>query len=151
MAFVVRRRDGRFEIRESIYTKSGPRARSLGNFAALTEQVLSKAGQRASRPFDREAVIASAIRSGSPVFDVSRAHGVSSPTSHQAADFAPAARRFAVRAGDVRRPPLVADPGTSLAQLLRFADEVRRHSPRRRSEPLVFPVLSRAKVEADTP
>src|ERR1035441_3245586 len=35
MAYVVPRRDGRFEIRESVQTERGPRCRTLANFAVL--------------------------------------------------------------------------------------------------------------------
>ena len=50
MAYVVARPRGRFEIRESVHTPKGPRARSLANFAHLTDEVLGHrppAGQQA--------------------------------------------------------------------------------------------------------
>ena len=56
MAYVVARPKGRFEIRESVHTPKGPRARSLANFAQLTDEVLATARRRATRPFDAEAV-----------------------------------------------------------------------------------------------
>ncbi len=56
MAYVVARPRGRFEIRESVHTPKGPRARSLANFAHLDDEVLDRARRRASRPFDTEAV-----------------------------------------------------------------------------------------------
>lgn len=56
MAFVVVRRDGRFEIRESVATPGGPRARTLATFRELTDTVLDHAEQRATRPFDRQVV-----------------------------------------------------------------------------------------------
>jgi hypothetical protein len=52
MAYVVGRSAGRFEIRESVHTTKGPRARSLANFGILTDQVLAVAAGRAERPFD---------------------------------------------------------------------------------------------------
>jgi len=147
MTFVVPRRGGRFEIRESIHTTSGPRARTLANFAVLTEVVLSKAAQRSLRPFDRDAVITSARRSGAPILGVEQAGAGSPASSRQAGDFVGAATRFASLAGD-GRPRHVEDPGATLVQLLRFAEEVQRHSPRRHLEPLTFPVLSRATARA---
>ena len=60
MAFVVARRDGRFEIRESISTAAGPRARTLAGFKVLSESVLWEAQGRATRPFDAETIRARA-------------------------------------------------------------------------------------------
>ena len=62
MAYVVARPKGRFEIRESVYTPKGPRARTLANFEELTDKVLDTARHRASRPFDPDAVRASAAK-----------------------------------------------------------------------------------------
>lgn len=67
MAYVVARRNGRFEVRESLHTSKGPRARSLAGFKVLTEKVLAVAAQRATRTFDRRAVIASGRRAGASV------------------------------------------------------------------------------------
>ena len=64
MAFVVARRDGRFEIRESLATPDGPRARTLATFRALTDAVLDQAEDRATRPFDRRRVEARAVAAG---------------------------------------------------------------------------------------
>src|SRR5690242_6322869 len=52
MAFLVRRPGGRFEIRESRATPSGPRARTLATFRVLTGDVLTQARARAHAPFD---------------------------------------------------------------------------------------------------
>jgi hypothetical protein len=52
MAFLVARRGGRFEIRESLATPAGPRARTLASFRVLTADVLADAAARARRPFD---------------------------------------------------------------------------------------------------
>jgi len=56
MAFVIVRRDGRFEIRESLATPDGPRARTLATFRELSDTVLDHAEGRATRPFDRRRV-----------------------------------------------------------------------------------------------
>jgi hypothetical protein len=61
MAYLFRRRDGRLEIREAVATARGPRARTLASFrGALAPEILERAEARASRPFDRGAVLARA-------------------------------------------------------------------------------------------
>ena len=60
MAFLVARNDGRFEIRESIATAAGPRARTLASFRELDDEVLDRAAANARRPFDRRAIDARA-------------------------------------------------------------------------------------------
>ena len=67
MAFLVARRPGQWEIRESVHTASGPRARTLATFRVLTDAVLEQAEAAAVRPFDREEVRASAWRAGVPL------------------------------------------------------------------------------------
>jgi len=67
MAYVTRRKNGRFEIRESVTTPTGPRSRSLATFAALTEDVLDRAAARAQTPFDRASVRQAARRAGADV------------------------------------------------------------------------------------
>jgi hypothetical protein len=52
MAFLVARRDGRYEIRESITTARGPRARTLATFRVLTSDIVEGARRRAQRHFD---------------------------------------------------------------------------------------------------
>jgi len=71
MAFVVRRKDGRWEIRESETTPKGPRARTLVSFTELTPQVLQRASAAAHRPFRPEKIIAEARRKGAVIADPS--------------------------------------------------------------------------------
>jgi hypothetical protein len=66
MAFLVRRKDGRGEIRESVATTSGPRARTLATFRVLTEDVLDEAAARAHGTFDRAELRARALDCGLP-------------------------------------------------------------------------------------
>ena len=66
MAYVVARRDGRFEIRENLATPRGPRARTLVTFRVLTDGALRTAQARATRPFDRERIEARATALGVP-------------------------------------------------------------------------------------
>jgi hypothetical protein len=61
MAYLFRRADGRLEIREAVATPRGPRARTLASFrGALGPEVLERAEARATRPFDRTALLARA-------------------------------------------------------------------------------------------
>ncbi len=60
MASIVARRDGRFEIRESLHTSRGPRSRTLAIFRNLTPEKLDQAVRRAVRPVDPDALRARA-------------------------------------------------------------------------------------------
>jgi hypothetical protein len=67
MAFVVARKGGRFEIRESRSTPAGPRARTLVTFRVLDDDVLDRAAALAETAFDRTVVQARAQRLGAPL------------------------------------------------------------------------------------
>jgi hypothetical protein len=67
MAYVVERRPGHWEIRESVHTAAGPRARTLATFRMLSDEVLERASAAATRPFDPDEVRAAAWRAGAPV------------------------------------------------------------------------------------
>jgi hypothetical protein len=141
MAYVVARPKGRFEVRESIHTPQGPRARSLAGFGVLTDEVLAAAAERSTRPFDAEAVLASARRAGAPATAVDG--GVDAGGRGSSRRFVEASRRMAV---SMRRRPVFPGPkdsGAALVDLLGFADAVARSQPPRSYEPLTFPVLSR--------
>jgi len=137
MAYVVARPKGRFEIRESLHTAEGPRARSLAGFDVLTDAVLAKAARRAQRPFDVGAVLASGRRAGAPA-----RVGAGGEADDSRGRFVAASRRTA-RA--LQRPPDLrpVDPGAALIDLLGFVDAVTRNQPPRPPAPLEFPVLSR--------
>jgi cytochrome c556 len=152
MAYVVTRPRGRFEIRESVHTPKGPRARSLANFARFTDEVLERARTRASRPFDADAVRAAAQRAaGSADAAATRAApdaGATVPRHAQTEtrEFVEASRRMA---RSLERLPAEADrrdPGDALIGLLEFvalSAESRPPSPR---EPLRFPLLARLRA-----
>jgi hypothetical protein len=145
MAYVVARPKGRFEIRESIHTPAGPRARSLAGFEVLTDEVLAKARRRAQRPFDTEAVLASGRRAGAPT-----AGSAGSESRVSLTRFVEASRRMAQT---LQRPPAnrPTDPGATLIGLLGFAEAVRHSQPARPFEPLAFPVMSRLIEERRAP
>src|SRR5580704_15316332 len=139
MAYVVTRPGGRFEIRESLHTPNGPRARSLAGFDVLTDAVLAKAARRAQRPFDVGAVLASGRRAGAPE---TVGAGGNTDDDDSRRRFVDASRRMAQT---LRRPPTLrpVDPGVVLIDLLGFVDVVTRNQPPRPPAPLEFPVLSR--------
>ena len=104
MAYVARRPRGRFEIRESVHTDAGPRARTLATFTKLDDAALRRAAAAATRPFTPDDVRASARRAGATI----------APTS---ADDAARRLLLELRAGRV--------PSAGLRRLL--IDELRTH------------------------
>jgi hypothetical protein len=97
----------RYEIRESVATPAGPRARTLATFRVLTADVIAQAARRAQRPFDADKIGARAAVLGVP------------RREHQAATTA-SALLAQLRAGEKLPPAL--------------ATELRRVLPRRRAE-----------------
>jgi hypothetical protein len=141
MAYVVSRRNGRFEIRESLHTPRGPRARSLASFDVLTGEVLARAAQRAQRPFDAAAVIASGRRAGARI--------AANPATPDGAyrQFVEASGRMARSMRPGATSGRRRNPGEALIELLGFADAVTRRQPARPWQPLTFPALSRLARE----
>lgn len=136
MAYVVARRGGRFEVRESLHTANGPRSRTLAGFGVLTEEVLTAAARRAQRPFDREAVIGSGRRAGARV-------QIATSGARRARDrFLAGSKRMASTLGAPPPSRVRADPGAALLELLGFADAVAAGQPRRPSVPLAYPALA---------
>jgi hypothetical protein len=145
MAYVVARPRGRFEIRESVHTPRGSRARSLASFTELNDEVLGRAAERASRPFDAEAVRASAARASAPT----RRHRQSEIPQAEMRKFVESSRRMAAALetrprGGGSTPPR--DPGDALIDLLDLVDQVSAFGPPRRPEPLRFPPLARVRA-----
>jgi hypothetical protein len=148
MAYVVARPRGRFEIRESVHTPKGPRARSLVNFALVTDDVLVRARQRASRPFDPVVVRAAAERAVAGQKDAARVPVAAGAATTVPPHARPETRRFvdASRrmARSLERVPERADrrdPGEALIDLLEFVAQV-TPARRPRREPLRFPPLA---------
>jgi AcrR family transcriptional regulator len=69
MAFVVARPGGRWEVRESWVSPSGPRARTLASFRLLTPEIATRATERAATALTAEAVMRIARRAGAPIAD----------------------------------------------------------------------------------
>jgi hypothetical protein len=145
MAYVVTRRGGRFEIRESFNTAKGPRSRTLAGFQVLTDSVMEAAARRAQRPFDAEAVLRSGRRAGA------RVQVANSGTDRAQERFLAGSRRMASALGRAQPAGTDIDPGTALIELLGFADTIKASQPPRPFEALTFPSLARiVEWRADT-
>lgn len=66
MAFVVPRKRGGYEIRESRSTPDGPRSRTLATFKELTDEVIESARARATKSLSQEDLQRAAQRAGVP-------------------------------------------------------------------------------------
>jgi hypothetical protein len=147
MADVVARPNGRFEIRESVHTEKGPRARSLANFSVLTDEVLARAAGRATRPFDAGAVLGAAQRAGAPTPTATpTTNGPGTEPGRSRRSFVASSRRMARSLGThpaAGRP----DPGDALIDLLGFVAQITPFRPARVPEPLRFPPLARLRAE----
>ncbi len=151
MAYVVGRSNGRFEIRESVHTPKGPRARTLANFEQLTDKVLDTARLRATRPFDVDAVRASAQRASNAVASrrpgQGRLGGIATPHRRLMRQFAQSSRRMAAALeSHPRQAGSAADPGDALIDLLDLVAQVSAFRAPRRPEPLRFPPLARLRA-----
>lgn len=67
MPYIVPKRSGSWELRESVATERGPRSRTLVSFRELTPETIRRAGERASTPLDADALRWLAQRAGAPV------------------------------------------------------------------------------------
>jgi hypothetical protein len=155
MAFLVKRPSGQWEIRESVRTPSGPRARTLATFTVLDDGALERASARAANAFDADQVRDAAWRSGAPVAESAADRAARVLLAEAAAGRlpAPALRRLIVdRLTDGGLPPELTSgdgvaewAGASLEQrgralwdLLELTD----HLPVRRRGALRFPRLA---------
>jgi hypothetical protein len=67
MAYIVARKTGAWEIRESRSTDAGPRSRTLVSFRTLTPEVIERACARSSKDLDADELRKAARRAGAPV------------------------------------------------------------------------------------
>lgn len=67
MAYVVARKTGAWEIRESHNTDAGPRSRTLAGFRSLTPEVIERAQARSTKRLDANELRTAARRAGAPV------------------------------------------------------------------------------------
>lgn len=158
MAFVIARRDGRYEIRESVSTPAGPRARTLATFRVLSDDVLDHAESRATTPFHRAAIADRAAHLGVPRQERSAAQAgwellarLGSPGRLPPALAAALASRLGSVAVDAlpdSLPPLLdwigvgaQERGEALRDLLRLSDRIPARVER---TPRAFPRIASA-------
>jgi hypothetical protein len=67
MAFVVPRKNGAWEIRETRSTSSGPRSATLATFRELDDEAIERARTRAAKPLASEELRQAAVRVGAPI------------------------------------------------------------------------------------
>jgi hypothetical protein len=67
MAFIVPRKNGAWEIRETRSTPAGPRSTTLASFRELNDEVIERAQSRSSKPLDPANLRRLALRTGAPV------------------------------------------------------------------------------------
>jgi hypothetical protein len=67
MAYVVPRKNGRWELRESTAGAHGPRSRTLVSFSSFGPSELGAALERARVPVEAAELVAAAKRAGAPV------------------------------------------------------------------------------------
>ncbi len=67
MAYIVARKTGAWEIRESHSTDAGPRSRTLASFRMLTPAVIERARTRSSKDLNEDELRKAARRAGAPV------------------------------------------------------------------------------------
>jgi hypothetical protein len=67
MAFIVPRKNGTWEIRESHSTPKGPRSTTLATFRELDDKIIGRARAKAAKPLDSEELRQAAPRVGAPV------------------------------------------------------------------------------------
>ena len=152
MAYVVTRPKGRFEIRESVHTPMGPRARSLANFARFSDEVLERARKRATRPFDAEAVRAAARRlteTDEAPSERAASDAAATVPRHEQPEtrrFVEAARRMAMSLERLPDKDDRRDPGETLISLFDFVGHVSASRPPGPPEPLGFPPLARLRA-----
>lgn len=124
----------------------------MANFSVLTDKVLALAVERATRPVDIKAVLASADKAGAVVAaGAAVATGAALATrvaSGRSVEPEVSLRRFVESTQRMvrilERPPdrERSDPGSVLIDLLGFADAVTASQPARPFEPLEYPVLA---------
>jgi hypothetical protein len=157
MAYIVARKLGTWELRESRSTPAGPRSRTLATFRTLTPEVAAQASRRAVKPLDQRDLRRTALRAGAPVAAAAAERTAAELLAEIAAGHAPrpALRRLLLDALEHERPPRSSDSaraaarwiaatpqqrGETLHDLLALADRLpaarrteRAHFPRLRS------------------
>jgi hypothetical protein len=67
MAYLVARRSGAWDVRETRSSAAGPRSHTLATFRVLTPEVIERAIARSSKPLNPDDLRRAALRAGAPV------------------------------------------------------------------------------------
>jgi len=123
MAYVVKRPGGRWEVRESVSTERGPRARTLASFRRLTPAVIQRAVRRASRPVTPAQIAESAERAGATGYAADAA--ARAVLAELGRGRRPAAGLRRALLGLLSDPPALDTPGGGVVEWLGATDEER--------------------------
>jgi hypothetical protein len=150
MAYVVRRPNGSWEIRESVTTERGPRSRTLATFRRLTPTVVSKAVRAAQRPTSAAQIREAAARAGAVSSAADAAARALLAELAAGRPPSPGLRRLVL--GLLSDPPAHDPPGAEAAEWFEASDQERGEAlrdvlslvdalPQRPHRPLSFPPL----------
>lgn len=67
MAYIVARRSGAWDVRETRTSAAGPRSHTLATFRILTPEIIERAKARSSKPLSPDDLRRAALRVGAPV------------------------------------------------------------------------------------
>jgi len=67
MSYIVARRSGAWDVRETRASTAGPRSHTLATFRTLTPEVIKRAIARSSKPLSPDDLRRAALRVGAPV------------------------------------------------------------------------------------
>lgn len=151
MAYVVRRPNGAWEIRESVATPKGPRSRTLASFRRLGPGVVDKAVRRASRPTSADEVQAALEEAGAVASVADEAARALLAEVAAGRPPSPGLRRLVV--GMLGDPPTHDLPGEGAGEWLAATEQQRGAAvrdlmrltdrlPHRPPGPLAFPPLA---------
>jgi hypothetical protein len=156
MATIICRRDGRFEIRESVATVRGPRSTTLAIFSELSSDVLKRAGAKADRAFDAAAIKRRAEELGVPWSGPTSVADVRHVLARVAANEVPpaflAALKKVTSTVEVSLSPTIEpmlhwidkdddERGRAVFELIELGDVIMRSRGGGREGPLRFPIL----------
>jgi len=116
--YATGRRNGTWELRESVSTPAGPRSRTLASFHTLTPDVIARARARSTQPVDAAMVRRAAVRAGAPLApsDADRAAGeLLAALAHGRAPRAPLRALLTDALGGGKRRPQPSDSARAAA------------------------------------
>jgi hypothetical protein len=152
MAYVVRRPNGSWEIRESLSTPKGPRSRTLASFRRYSPAVVTRAVRAARRPTSSHEVFTALEQAGAVASTADEAARALLAETAAGRPPSPGLRRLLV--GMLSEPPAHDPPGADAAEWFGRSDTERGEAlrdlldfvdalPPRPAPPLAFPPLSR--------